>query len=48
MVFLFETVKLLERQLKEVEQWHEELPQEDSPESANFLSLVSLVELLTR
>ena len=41
MVFLFETEKLLERQLKEVEQWHEELPQEDSSESANFLSLVS-------
>ena len=41
MVFLFETVKLLERQLKEVEQWHEELPQEDSSESADFPSLVS-------
>jgi len=41
MVFLFETVKLLERQLKEVEQWHEELPQDDSFESADFPSLVS-------
>ena len=41
MVFLFETVKLLERQLKEVEQWHEELPQDDSSESADFPSLVS-------
>ena len=41
MVFLFETLKLLERQLKEVEQWHEELPQDDSSESADFPSLVS-------
>ena len=41
MVFLFETVKLLERQLKEVEQWHEELPQDDSSESADFPSLAS-------
>tara|TARA_B100001167_G_scaffold79071_1_gene47256 strand:+ start:909 stop:1526 length:618 start_codon:yes stop_codon:yes gene_type:complete len=41
MVFLFETVKLIERQLKEVEQWHEELPQDDSSESADFPSLVS-------
>ena len=41
MVFLFETVKLLKRQLKEVEQWHEELPQDDSSESADFPSLVS-------
>ena len=41
MVFLFETVKLLERQLKEVEQWHEELAQDDSSESADFPSLVS-------
>ena len=41
MVFLFETVRLLERQLKEVEQWHEELPQDDSSESADFPSLVS-------
>ena len=41
MVFLFKTVKLLERQLKEVEQWHEELPQEDSSELADFPSLVS-------
>ena len=41
MVFLFETVKWLERQLKEVEQWHEELPQDDSSESADFPSLVS-------
>ena len=41
MVFLFETVKLLERQLKEVEQWHEELPQDDSSESADYPSLVS-------
>ena len=41
MVFLFETVKLLERQLKEVEQWHEELPQDDSSESADFSSLIS-------
>ena len=41
MVFLFETVKLLEQQLKEVEQWHEELPQDDSSESADFPSLVS-------
>jgi len=41
MVFLFETVKLLERQLKEVEQWHEELPQDDSCESSDFPSLVS-------
>ena len=41
MVFLFETVKLLERQLKEVEQWHEELPKDDSSESADFPSLVS-------
>ena len=42
MVFLFETVNLLERQLKEVEHWHEELPQEDSSESTDFLSLVSI------
>lgn len=42
MVFLFETVKLMERQLKEVEQWHEELPQDDSSESADFPSLVSM------
>ena len=42
MVFLFETVKLLERQLKEVEQWHEELPQDNSSESADFPSLVSM------
>ena len=41
MVFLFDTVKLMERQLKEVEQWHEELPQDDSSESADFPSLVS-------
>ena len=41
MVFLFETVKLLERQLKEVEQWHEELPQDDSSELTDFPSLVS-------
>ena len=41
MVFLFETVKLMERQLKEVEQWHEELPQDDSSELADFPSLVS-------
>ena len=41
MVFLLETMKLLERQLKEVEQWHEELPQDDSSESADFPSLVS-------
>ena len=41
MVFLFETVKLMERQLKEVEQWHEELPQDDSSESADYPSLVS-------
>jgi len=41
MFFLFETVKLLKRQLKEVEQWHEELPKDDSSESADFLSLVS-------
>ena len=41
MVFLFETVKLLERQLKEVELWHEEFPQDDSSESADFPSLVS-------
>ena len=41
MVFLFETVKLMERQLKEVEQWHEELPQGDSSESVDFPSLVS-------
>ena len=41
MIFLFETVKLLERQLKEVEQWHEEVPQDDSSGSADFPSLVS-------
>ena len=41
MVFLFETVKMMERQLKEVEQWHEELPQDDSSESTDFPSLVS-------
>ena len=41
MVFLLETMKLLERQLKEVEQWHEELPPDDSSESADFPSLVS-------
>ena len=41
MVFLFETVKLMERQLKEVEQWHEKLPQDDSSESVDFPSLVS-------
>ena len=41
MVFLFDTVKLMERQLKEVEQWHEELPQDDSSKSADFPSLVS-------
>ena len=41
MVFLLETMKLLERQLKEVEQWHEELPQDDSSELADFASLIS-------
>ena len=41
MVLLFETVKLMERQIKEVEQWHEELPQDDSSESADFPSLIS-------
>jgi len=30
MVFMFDTEKMLEQQLKEVEQWHEELPQESS------------------
>jgi len=42
MVFLFEIVNLLDRQLKEVEQWHEELPQDNSSESVDFPSLVSM------
>ena len=46
MVFLFETVKLLERQLREVEQWHEELPQDEFYDSVNFPSLVSTQNLV--
>ena len=46
MVFLFETVKLLERQLREVEQWHEELPQDEFYDSENFPSLVSTQNLV--
>ena len=41
MVFMFDTEKMLEQQLKEVEQWHEELPQESSSESVDFPALVS-------
>ena len=41
MVFFFDTEKILEQQLKEVEQWHKELPQEGNSESADFPSLVS-------
>ena len=41
MVFMFDTEKMLEQQLKEVEQWHEELPQESSAESVDFPALVS-------
>ena len=41
MVFMFDTEKMLEQQLKEVEQWHEELPQESTSESLDFTALVS-------
>ena len=41
MVFMFDTEKILEQQLKEVEQWHEELPQESFSESVDFPALVS-------
>jgi len=41
MAFFFDTEKILEQQLKEVEQWHEEQPQKDSSESIDFPSLVS-------
>ena len=41
MVFMFDTEKILEQQLKEVEQWHDELPQESSSESVDFPALVS-------
>ena len=41
MAFFFDTEKILEQQLKEVEHWHQELPQEDSTKSVDFPSLVS-------
>ena len=41
MVFMFDTEKILEQQLKEVEQWHVELPKESSSESGDFPALVS-------
>jgi len=42
MAFFFDTNKILEQQLKEVEQWHEILPQEDFAKSVDFPSLVSM------
>jgi len=42
MAFFFDTNKILEQQLKEVEQWHESLPQEDFAKSVDFPSLVSM------
>ena len=42
MVFLFETEKLLKQQLKEVELWHNILPQSDFSEPTDFHALVSI------
>ena len=42
MVFMFDIEKMLEQQLKEVEQWHEELPQESSSESVDFNSNIKI------
>ena len=42
MVFLFETEKLLKQQLKEVELWHNVLPQSDFSEPTDFHALVSI------
>ena len=41
MVFLFKVSELLERQLKEVLQWHVKLPETDYLETSDFPSLVS-------
>ena len=41
MAFYFDLEKILKQQLKEVEQWHDELPQEDPSELVDFPSLVS-------
>ena len=41
MVFLFEVSKLLEKQLKEVLQWHFKSPETDHLETSDFPSLVS-------
>ncbi|MBC8257525.1 MAG: DUF4254 domain-containing protein [SAR324 cluster bacterium] len=42
MVFVFEIEKLLEQQLKEVEEWHLEPGSSDSSEAADFPALVSM------
>ena len=42
MVFLFETEKLLKQQLKEVELWHNVLPQSVFSEPTDFHALVSI------
>ena len=42
MVFLFETEKLLKQQLKEIELWHNVLPQSDFSEPTDFHALVSI------
>ena len=42
MVFLFRTEKLLKQQLKEVELWHNVLPQSDFSEPTDFHALVSI------
>ena len=42
MVFLFGTEKLLKQQLKEVELWHNILPQSDFSEPTDFHALVSI------
>jgi hypothetical protein len=42
MVFLFGTEKLLKQQLKEVELWHNVLPQSDFSEPTDFHALVSI------
>ncbi|HIB44895.1 MAG TPA: DUF4254 domain-containing protein [Candidatus Lambdaproteobacteria bacterium] len=42
MVFLFGTEKLLKQQLKEIELWHNVLPQSDFSEPTDFHALVSI------
>ena len=42
MVFLLETEKLLKQQLKEIELWHNVLPQSDFSEPTDFHALVSI------